>query len=58
MAGLGLLGIGVLICLKARLEIEGLSIWIEGNVARAIGLLVIALGILIIASGPFEWCGF
>jgi len=58
MAGLGLLGIGALICLKARLEIEGLGIWIEGNIARAVGLLLIALGILIIASGPFEWCGF
>ncbi len=43
---------------RGRVEIEGLGSTIEGTFARAIGLCVIIVGIFVVASGPFQWCGW
>jgi hypothetical protein len=58
IAGIGLVGIGTLMFVRGRVEIEGLGSTIEGTFARAIGLCVIIVGIFVVASGPFQWCGW
>ena len=58
IAGLGLILIGVLVCVKGYVEIQGLGKTIKGPFARSIGLCVIILGIFVVASGPFQWCGW